>query len=170
SVNWPTGIGGKGSEGVSGQVKQLPGGIGYVELAYATQNKLAVANIKNSAGAFVAPSATGATACANAAAKTMPADLRIMIAGCTGDDAAIYPISGFSWVVLFAEQSDPARGKATVDVLNWLIHDGQQYGAALDYAPLPAPVVELATAKLQTITAGGQPLLTGSPTAATPAA
>jgi phosphate transport system substrate-binding protein len=170
SVNWPVGIGGKGSEGVAGQVKQLPGGIGYVELAYATQNNLAVANVKNSAGSFVAPSAAGATACAAAAAKTMPADLRLMIAGCAGDDAAIYPISGFSWVVLFKEQSDAARGKATVDVLNWLIHDGQQYGKDLDYAPLPAPVVALATAKLQTVTAGGQPLLTGSPAAATPAA
>ncbi|HEU5430825.1 MAG TPA: phosphate ABC transporter substrate-binding protein PstS [Thermomicrobiales bacterium] len=170
SVNWPTGIGAKGNEGVAGQVKQLPGAIGYNELAYAHQNNLTAANIENAAGRFVAPSAAGATACANAAAKTMPADLRIMIAGCTGDDAAIYPISGFSWVVLFADQSDPARGKATVDVLNWLIHDGQHYGEALDYAPLPARVVDLATAKLQTIVAGGQPLLTGSPAAATPAA
>jgi phosphate transport system substrate-binding protein len=165
AVNWPVGIGGKGSEGVAGQVKQLPGGIGYVELAYATQNNLAVANVKNSAGSFVAPSAAGATACAAAAAKTMPADLRLMIAGCAGDDAAIYPISGFSWVVLFTNQSDAARGKATVDVLNWLIHDGQQYGKDLDYAPLPAPVVELATAKLQTVTAGGQPLLAATPAA-----
>ncbi len=169
SVNWPVGIGGKGSEGVSGQVKQLPGGVGYVELAYATQNKLAVANVKNSAGSFVAPSAAGATACADAAAKSMPADLRVMIAGCTGDDAAIYPISGFSWVVLYTEQSDAARGKALVGVLDWLIHDGQQYGADLDYAPLPAPVVDLAAAKLRTVTANGQPLLTGSPAAATSA-
>src|SRR5581483_8417685 len=146
--------------------KQLPGGIGYVELAYATQNNLAVADVKNSAGSFVAPSAAGATACAAAAAKTMPADLRLMIAGCAGDDAAIYPISGFSWVVLFTEQSDPARGKALVGVLDWLIHDGQQYGKDLDYAPLPAPVVDRAAAKLRTVMASGQSLLTGSPAAA----
>lgn len=163
SVKWPTGIGAKGSEGVSGQVKQLEGGITYVELSYATQNKLATAEIRNSAGAFVAPSAAGATACANAAATTLPADLRLMIAGCTGTDQAIYPISGFSWVVLYTDQKDAARGKALVTVLDWLIHDGQQYGTALDYAPLPASVVAKATARLQTVTANGQPLLAATP-------
>src|SRR5262245_10642268 len=127
SVEWPTGIGAKGSEGVAGQVKQVAGGITYVELAYAQQNQLATADIQNSAGSFVAPSADGATACADAAAANLPADLRIMIAGCTGDDTAIYPISGFSWVVLYKEQSDPARGHALVNVLDWMIHDGQQY-------------------------------------------
>lgn len=168
SVKWPVGIGAKGNEGVTGQVKQLEGGIAYVELSYATQNKLPTAEIKNSAGAFVTPSAAGATACANAAASTMPADLRIMIAGCTGGDQALYPISGFSWVLLYTNQADAAKGRALVNMLDWLLHDGQQYGAALDYAPLPANVVEKGTAKLQTVKSNGGPLLQASP-AATPA-
>ncbi len=165
SVKWPVGIGAKGSEGVAGQVKQLEGAVTYVELSYASQNQLATAQIKNSAGTFVAPSAAGATACANAAAQTMPDDLRIMIAGCAGDDPAIYPVSGFSWVVLYTDQKDATKGQALVTVLDWLIHDGQQYGADLDYAPLPGSVVAKATAKLQTVTANGRPLLAASPAA-----
>lgn len=159
SLNWPVGIGGQGNEGVAGQVKQLEGAIGYNELAYAKQNNIAFASIKNSAGSFVAPSAAGATACAAAAAATLPADLRVTIAGCTGDDATIYPISGFSFIILYTDQTDAAKGKAVVDLLYWLIHDGQQYGTALDYAPLPTDVVAKGTEKLQTVTSGGQPLL-----------
>lgn len=170
SVSWPVGRQAKGSEGVAGQVKQIEGGITYVELSYATQNSLSVADIKNSSGAFVAPSAAGATACAAAAAATLPADLRVMIAGCTGDDAAIYPISGFSWVVLYADQTDATKGAALVNVLYWLIHDGQQYGADLQYAPLPQAVVDAATAKLGTVIAAGSPLHQVTPGAAsTPA-
>lgn len=163
SIDWPVGMGQKGNDGVAGQVKQLDGAIGYVELAYATQNQIPFANIKNSAGAFVAPSAAGATACANAAAATLPDDLRIKIAGCTGDDQAIYPISGFTWIIMYADQSDAAKGQALVEAVNWLIHDGQQYGADLNYAPLPESVVEKAAAKLATVNAGGQPLLTATP-------
>jgi phosphate transport system substrate-binding protein len=159
SLNWPVGIGGQGNEGVAGQVKQLEGAIGYNELAYAKQNSIAFANIKNSAGSLVPPSAAGATACAAAAAATMPADLRVTIAGCTGDDATIYPISGFSFVLLYTDQTDATKGKALVDLFYWLIHDGQQYGADLDYAPLPADVVDRGTAKLQLVTSSGQPLL-----------
>jgi phosphate transport system substrate-binding protein len=168
SVDWPSGVGAKGSEGVAGQVKQLEGGITYVELSYAEQNQLATAQVQNSAGSFVAPSPEGATACADTVASKLPDDLRLRIAGCTGDDQAIYPISGFSWVVLYTEQSDPARGKAVVDVLDWMIHDGQQYGKDLSYAALPQTVVDKAAAKLQTVTANGEPLLQGS-SAATPA-
>lgn len=164
SVDWPTGIGAKGSEGVAGQVAEIEGAVTYVELSYAQQNSLATANIENSAGAFVAPSADGATACA-AAAADLPDDLRVMIAGCTGDDEAIYPISGFSWVVLRTDQQDAGRGTALVDVLAWLITDGQQYGADLSYAPLPQKVVDAASAKLGTITSGGTPLLTSTPAA-----
>lgn len=165
SVKWPVGIGAKGSEGVAGQVSQIEGAVTYVELSYAEQNKLATAKVENAAKAFVAPSADGATACAAAAASKLPKDLRIMIAGCTGDDAAIYPISGFSWVVLYADQKDAARGTALVDVLSWLITDGQQYGADLSYAPLPNDVVTAAMARLQTVTSGGKQLLTGTPAA-----
>ena len=163
SINWPVGIGGKGSDGVAGQVKQLEGSIGYVELAYATQNSIPFANIKNSSGAFVAPSAAGATACAAALADQLPADFRTKIAGCTGSDAAIYPISGYSWIILFADQSDATKGGALVNLVNWLIHDGQQYGADLSYAPLPSAVVDKATAALATVTSAGQPLLTATP-------
>lgn len=169
SIDWPTGIGAKGSDGVAGQVQQLEGGITYVELSYAQQNNIATANVENSSGAFVAPSAVGATACANAAASTLPDDLRILIAGCTGDDATIYPISGFSWVVLYKDQSDATRGQALVDVLGWLITDGQQYGADLSYAPLPATVVAKAQQALATVTSGGQALYT-APVSASPVA
>ncbi len=165
SVDWPVGIGAKGSEGVAGQVSQIEGAITYVELSYAEQNSLATANVQNSAGSFVAPSAKGATACAAAAASKLPKDLRIMIAGCTGDDKAIYPISGFSWVVLYADQKDAAIGTALVDVLSWLITDGQQYGADLSYAPLPDDVVTATMTRLQTVTSGGEQLLTGTPAA-----
>ena len=170
SVSWPVGIGAKGSEGVAGQVKQVEGGITYVELSYAEQNGLATAAVQNSAGQFVAPSPEGASACAAAAASNLPSDLRVMIAGCTGDDAAIYPISGFSWVVLYEEQSDATRGQALVNVLNWLIHDGQQYGTPLSYATLPPTVVDRATQVLGTVTANGQPLLAATPSVATPPA
>lgn len=166
SVSWPVGLQAKGSEGVAGQVKQIEGGITYVELSYATQNNLQVAAIGNSAGSYVVPSPAGATACAAAAAATLPADLRVMIAGCTGTDAAIYPISGFSWVVLYADQSDATKGAALVNLLNWLIHDGQQYGPDLQYAPLPQAVVDAAAAKLATVTSGGTVLLPATPASA----
>ena len=173
SVKWPVGIGAKGSEGVAGQVGQLPGAITYVELSYAVQNTLATADIENSAGAFVAPSAAGATACAAASASSLPDDLRIMIAGCTGDDATIYPISGFSWVVLFKDQSDSAKGQALVNLLYWMLTTGQQYGPDLSYAPLPEAVVNKAVERLGTVESNGQPLLQATPSAspaASPAA
>ncbi|MGB3329087.1 MAG: phosphate ABC transporter substrate-binding protein PstS [Thermomicrobiales bacterium] len=171
SVKWPVGIGAKGSEGVAGQVGQLPGAITYVELSYALQNKLATAEIQNSAGSFVAPSPEGATACAAAAASSLPEDLRIMIAGCTGNDATIYPISGFSWVVLHKNQDDATKGQALVNLLDWMLKDGQQYGPALSYAPLPEGVVTAAEARLATVESNGQPLLQPSASpAASPAA
>lgn len=164
AVEWPVGIGAKGSEGVAGQVKQVEGAIGYFELAYATQNKLTVAAIADSTGAAVMPSPASASACAAAAAGNLPADLRVRIAGCEG--AGAYPISGFSWIILYTNQTDATRGAALVEAIDWLLHDGQQFSTDLSYAPLPAAVVSQATAKLQTVTANGQPLLAP---AATPA-
>lgn len=158
SVNWPTGLGGKGSEGVSGQVKQTPGGIGYFELAYARQNSLTSAAIDNGSGTYLLPSSDGASACAAGAAAKMPADLRVRIAGCSGNDA--YSISGFSWVVLHQKQTDKARGEALVNLLWWLIHDGQSFAKDLYYAPLPAQVVKLNEEKLRSVTYQGQTLLT----------
>ncbi len=165
SLNWPTGIGAQGNDGVAGQIKQLDGAIGYNELAYAVQNNIAFASIKNSSGAFVPASADGATACAAASAPTLPDDMRVMISGCTGDDPKIYPISGFTWVILYTDQQDATKGQAVVDLLYWVIHDGQQYGKDLQYAPLPSSVVDKGTAKLQTVTSGGQALLKATPMA-----
>ena len=157
AVNWPVGIGGKGSEGVAGQVKQTPGGFGYFELAYAKQNSLTSVAMDDGAGSYLLPSSDGASNCAATAANNMPADLRVRIAGCTG--ATSYPISGFSWVVLHQKQTDQAAGKALVDLLWWMIHDGQTYAPDLFYAPLPAPVVKLEEGKLQSVTYNGTALL-----------
>ncbi|MGH7861740.1 MAG: phosphate ABC transporter substrate-binding protein PstS [Candidatus Dormibacteraceae bacterium] len=163
AVNWPVGIGGKGSEGVSGQVKQTPGGIGYFELAYAKQNSLTSAAINNGAGKYLLPSSDGASACAAGAAANLPADLRVRIAGCAGD--AAYPISGFSWVLLHQKQTDPAKGEALANLMWWMIHDGQNYSTNLFYAPLPAPVVKLDEEKLRSVSYQGKPLLVGASSA-----
>ena len=157
AVNWPVGIGGKGSEGVSGQVKQTPGGIGYFELAYAKVNKITSAAISNGAGEFPLPSSAGASTCAASVANNMPADLRVRIAGCSGKGD--YSISGFSWVILHQKQKDKTQGAALIDLLWWMIHDGQSYAKDLFYAPLPAPVVKLNEQKLLSVTYNGTPLL-----------
>jgi len=158
SVNWPVGIGGKGSEGVSGQVKQVPGGIGYFELSYAKTNKLTMAAIQNSEGDYVVPSSDGAAACAAASAANMPPDTRVRIAGCSGKGT--YPISGFSWVIVHKNLKDAAKGQALVDLLWWLTHDGQQFSTDLFYAPLPAPVVQIDEKNLGTVLINGQPAKT----------
>jgi phosphate transport system substrate-binding protein len=148
---WPGGLGAKGSDGVLGQVQILEGAIGYAELSYLTGTKLATALIANQAGAFVAPTPAGATACAAAVADQLPADLRLMIAGCAGSDPTIYPISGFSWIVVSANQLDPAKGKALGELLSWLIHDGQKVGVGIGYAPLPDLVVAKADTSLKSL-------------------
>jgi phosphate transport system substrate-binding protein len=157
SVNWPVGIGAKGSEGVAGQVKQTVGGIGYFELAYAKQNKLTSAAIDDGTGNFVLPSSDAASACA-ASVASYPADLRQRIAGCSGKGA--YPISGLSWIVLHKEQKDAAKGAAMVDLLWWLVHDGQSFGKDLFYAPLADNLVKADEEKLRGITSGGKPIKT----------
>src|SRR5262249_43027769 len=121
AVNWPVGLGGEGSDGVSGQVKQTPGGIGYFELAFAKQNNLTSAAIDNGASDYLLPSSDGASGCAASAAQNLPADLRVKIAGCSGKGA--YPISGFSWVVLKKEQADKTRGAAMTNLFWWLVHE-----------------------------------------------
>jgi phosphate transport system substrate-binding protein len=161
SVNWPVGIGGKGSEGVAGQVKQTPGGIGYFELAYAKANNLTSAAIDDGSSNFLLPAADGASACAANVASTVPADLRIRIAGCGGGAKGAYPISGFSWVILHKNQKDPAHGQALANLFWWMIHDGQAFSAALSYVPLPAAIVKLGEEKLRGIvTSDGKPALT----------
>lgn len=155
AVRWPTGLGGKGNEGIAGQVQQTPGSIGYVELAYAEQNGMSVVALKNREGIYVVPSPQGATAAA--ARAEIPADMRVSIVNAPGAEA--YPISGFTWALLRPEATDAVKGKAVVDLLWWVIHDGQQYAGSLLYAPLPPEVVEKAKAQLQSVTSGGKPLL-----------
>lgn len=158
SVNWPgkTSIGAKGNEGVTGQVKQTPNSIGYVELIYAEQNKLPYASVKNSAGEFVRPSLDSITAAAASIAGQMPADLRVSITNAPG--AGVYPISSFTYLLVYKEQQDQSKGKALVDFLWWATHDGEQMAKDLLYAPLPQDVVRKAEQKIGLITYQGQPL------------
>jgi len=155
SVKWPTGLGGKGNEGVTGTVKSTPGAIGYVELAYAKQNALTMASIKNADGNFVAPSIESTSAAA--AGVDMPADYRVSITNAKGHDA--YPIASFTYILLYKDQADATKGKAIVQFLWWAIHDGQKLAGPLDYAPLPKPVVTKVEHTLRTITAGGKAVL-----------
>jgi len=156
SPSWPIGIGGKGNEGVTGQVKNTPNTIGYVELAYAVQNKLPVAQIKNASGNFVTPSIDAVTAAASASAANTPEDLRVSITNAAGAQA--YPISSYTYILLYKEQKDATKGKALVDFLWWGIHDGEQFAKELQYAPLPADIIRRAEGKISLITAGGKAL------------
>ena len=146
----------KGNEGVTGQVKQQPNTIGYVELAYADQNKLPIAMIKNASGNFIQPSIEAVTAAAAASSVITPEDLRVSITNATGD--SVYPIASYTYILVYKQQKDAAKGKALVDFLWWGIHDGQQFAKALQYAPLPTEIVTRAEAKIKAITSGGQPL------------
>ena len=156
SPKWPVGLGGKGNEGVTGQVKQTPNTIGYVELAYAIQNKLPVALLKNRAGDFVEPSFDAVTAAAAESLPTTPDDLRVSITDAAGKGT--YPISSYTYILLYKEQKDPAKGKALIDFLWWGIHDGEQFARDLNYAPLPAEIVKRAEAKINSISSAGKPL------------
>jgi len=156
SPSWPVGIGGKGNEGVTGQVKNTPNTIGYVELAYAVQNKLPVGQVKNSSGSYITPSIDTVTAAAAASAASMPEDLRVSITNATGPQA--YPISSYTYILVYKNQKDAGKGKALVDFLWWGIHDGEGFAKDLQYAPLPADVVKRAEGKLNSITANGAAL------------
>jgi phosphate transport system substrate-binding protein len=155
SVKWPVGLGGKGNEGVTGLVKSTPGSIGYVELAYARQNKLPMASLKSADGEFVAPSIESTSAAA--AGVTLPPDFRISITNAKGKGA--YPISSFTYILIYKEQSDVTKGKALGQFLWWAIHDGQKLAPPLDYAPLPAAVVQKVEASVKGITAAGKSVL-----------
>src|SRR5438128_8152947 len=141
SVNWPVGLGGKGNEQVAGLVKQTPGAIGYVELIYAMQNKISYGSVQNAAGKFITASTESVTAAAAEAAKKMPPDFRVSITNAPGDGA--YPISSFTWLLLYETPQDKALGKVMVDFMNWALTDGQKFAPDLGYAPLPASVVDL---------------------------
>jgi len=154
-VKWPAGLGAKGNEGVAGQVKQTPGSIGYVELAYAKQNKLPVAAVKNKAGQFIVASVPAVTAAAAGAAKALPAntDYRISIVDAPGQDS--YPISSFTWILVYQHQKDAVKGKKLVDFLNWALTEGEAEAAPLDYAPLPADMASNVRARLAAIDLAG---------------
>ena len=157
SVNWPVGLGGKGNEGVSGQVKNQPGALGYVELAYAVKNNLPVASVKNTADKFVAPSIASTTAAAAGAAKNMPDDFRVSLTNPPGDEA--YPIVSFTWLLVYKDQPNELKGRALAKFLWWMSHEGQRYADDLLYAPLPTPVVKQIEAKIRQITYQGKPRL-----------
>ncbi len=149
SVNWPTGVGGKGNEGVSGLVTQTPGSIGYVELIYALQNKVSYGTVQNAAGEFVKASVDAVTKAAAEAVKAMPADFRVSITNAPG--AGVYPISSFTWLLFYENPKDKAQAKTMVEFMKWALTDGQKYCAELGYAPLPEPVVKLEMAALAKI-------------------
>ncbi|HLN98868.1 MAG TPA: phosphate ABC transporter substrate-binding protein PstS, partial [Pyrinomonadaceae bacterium] len=146
SPKWPVGQGGKGNEGVTGQIKQQPNTIGYVELAYAVQNKLPAALIKNAGGKFVEASIDAVTAAAASASAQTPEDLRVSITNATGENA--YPIASYTYILAYKDQKNAAKGKALVDFLWWGIHDGEQFAKDLLYAPLPAEIVTRTEAKI----------------------
>jgi phosphate transport system substrate-binding protein len=149
SVNWPTGVGARGNEGVAGTLRQTPGALGYVELIYALQTKQPCGLVQNMANEFVKASVDSVTAAAAAAAKQMPPDFRVSITNAPGK--GVYPISSFTWILLFENPKDKAQSKAMVDFMKWALTEGQKFAPALGYAPLPADVVKLETAALAKI-------------------
>ena len=139
SPKWPVGLGGKGNEGVAGQIRQLPGSIGYIELIYAAENKITYGSVKNTAGNFVKATLESVTEAA-ASVKAMPADFRVSITDAPGKNA--YPISSFTWLLIPVQAQDPKKGKIIADFLNWMLTDGQKMTSQLSYAPLPPGIVE----------------------------
>ncbi len=162
SVNWPVGLGGKGNDGVAGLVKQTPGALGYVELAYVVQNKLPFCLMQNQAGQFVAPTVASTEADAEAAFSQtpIPDDLRVSIVNAPGKDS--YPIAGYTYMLAYQNQTDAAKGKALVDYLWWAIHDGEQYAKDLLYVSLTPELTAKDEAKIKSITFQGKPLFTGN--------
>jgi phosphate transport system substrate-binding protein len=147
SVKWPVGLGGKGNEGVAGQVKQVSGAIGYVELIYVKQNKMAYADVKNSTGNFITPSLDSITA-ALATAK-IPDDFRFSMVNPPGEKA--YPIAGTTWLLVYEQQKNATKGKKLVEFLNWALTKGEGMATTLDYAPLPESVQQRVLERIKTI-------------------
>ena len=155
AVAWPGDIGGQGNAGVAGQVQQLPNAIGYVELAYALQNNLPWMLMQNAAGKYLPPSIDGVTQATQGV--TLPDNMKIMITNSTNANA--YPICGYTWILAFQNQTDPAKGLALVNMLWWAVHDGQQYGTPLDYAALSPDAVTKVENEILSITYQGKPIL-----------
>ncbi len=158
TVNWPVGVGGKGNEGVASAVKNTRYSIGYNELAYVLTNTIQYAAIQSHDGDFVVPSLDSAKADA-AGFTNVPADLRFFIVNAPGKNA--YPISGYSWVIVYQKQADPDKGQALAQTLWWMVHDGQQYAAPLSYVPLPATIVQKDEAQIKAMQCGTGPCYQG---------
>ena len=154
SVSWPGDLGGSGSAGVAADVQQTPGAIGYIELAYAIQNKMSVALMQNSSGNYIAPSLTSASAAANGV--SLPANTLVMITNSSNPNA--YPIVGFTWLLVYQNQKDQVKGQEIVNLLWWMLNSGQQYCAPLTYPTLPASAITVAEAEINSITYNGQAL------------
>lgn len=157
SVKWPVGLGAKGNEGITGQVKTTPGSIGYVEIAYAMQNKLPLFQIQNRAGNFVEPTIESITAAAQGV--EMPDTLYTSIADAEGPQA--YPIAAFTYILVYEDTKDPIKGEALARFLWWAVHDGQSLAANLHYAPLPAKVVALIENRLKSLRSDNKKFLSG---------
>ncbi|SRR5579871_1493198 len=149
AVKWPVGVGGKGNEGVAGLISQIPGTVGYVELAYAVKNKLSYAVMKNRSGKFVEPTLASTTAAANGALRRMPKDFRMMITNASGED--VYPICGFTWLLINKSYTDSAKGKAITDFLKWYLESGEGMASDLYYAPLPESLVNKVKAQIDDV-------------------
>jgi len=158
AINWPAGIGGKGNEGVSGLIRQTPGAIGYIELAYALQNKMSFADIQNKSGNFITPTVESTSAAGNI---TIPADAKVSLTNTDAKDG--YPISGFTWAMIYKEQNyngrSQQRAEKVVKLLWWNIHQGQKYCKGLNYAPLSPAAMAVAEKLLKSATFDGKPLL-----------
>jgi phosphate transport system substrate-binding protein len=157
AVSWPSGVGGKGNEGVAGLVRQTPGAIGYVELAYAHQNKFTVAWVRNKSGAFIEPTLASTTAAVAASAAALAKDVRTPIANAAAPDA--YPICGLTFLIVYQDMKDAPRAKALAEFIAWANHDGQALAEGLDYARLPEGVVKVNDASLKLLTAGGKKVM-----------
>ena len=149
SLNWPTGVGAKGNEGVAGMVAQTPGSLGYIELVYALQNNIPAGAVQNSAGQFVTATIDSVTAAAAGAAAEMPEDFRVSITNPPGNDA--YPIASFTWILLYENPDDKAQARVMVDFMKWALTDGQPYARELGYAPLPQSVIDMELKALERI-------------------
>ena len=149
AVKWPAGVAGAKNDGVAAIVSQTPGALGYVELIYALQTKTAYGQVQNASGKFVKASIDSVTAAAAAAAKQMPADFRVSITNAPGD--AVYPISSFTWMLLYQDPKDKKQGKAMVDFMKWALTDGQKFAGQMGYAPIPQNVIDMEMKALATI-------------------
>jgi phosphate transport system substrate-binding protein len=157
SVNWPVGLGGRGNEGVAGLVRQTPNSLGYVELAYALTNRMTFGAVRNLAGQFVRATLSSTTKAMEGALKNIPEDYRVFFTNPDGRD--VYPVAGFTWILLQGDQSDPAKGRALVEFLWWATHEGQKYGPTLLYAPLPKSLIGRIERTLKSVTIKGAPAL-----------